>query len=109
MLVHYDEKKKLAIFADAGPYGLGALLCHMEGEEDRPIMYASCTLTQTQKNYPQLHREALAIVFAVKKFHKYIAGRKFTIFSDHQPLREIFNEKKRYRLQQIDYRSGQFS
>lgn len=57
-------------------------------------MYAICTLTRAQQNYAQLHREALAIVFAVKKIHKYIFGKPFTIYSDHQPLQEIFNERK---------------
>lgn len=69
-------------------------MAHNVNDEDRPVFFASCTLTDTQKRYPQLHREALAIIFGVKKFHKYIAGKKFTIISDHQPLREIFNESK---------------
>lgn len=58
------------------------------------MLFASCTLTKAQQNYAQLHREALAIVFAVKKFHKYIFGKSFVIYSDHQPLKEIFNENK---------------
>lgn len=80
LLVHYDPNKTIAIFADASPYGLGALLTHIINNEDRPILFASCTLTDTQKNYPHLHREALAIIFAVTKFHKYIAGKHFTIY-----------------------------
>lgn len=94
LLVHYDPNKELAIHCDASPYGLGAILSHIIDGVDRPIMFASSTLTDAQKNYSQLHREALAIVFAAKKFHKYIYGKQFVIFSDHQPLREIFNEKK---------------
>lgn len=41
-----------------------------------------------------MHREALAIIFAVTKFHNYIYGQSFTIYTDHQALREIFNPKK---------------
>lgn len=94
LLVHYDANKEIVLFCDASPYGLGAILSHIFDNEDKPIFFASCTLTDTQKKYPQLHRKALAIIFGVKKFHKYIAGRKFTLVSDHQPLREIFNESK---------------
>ena len=36
----------------------------------------------------------MAIVFSVKKFHQYLAGRHFTIYSDHQPLKYLFNESK---------------
>lgn len=94
LLVHYDPNKELAIHCDASPYGVGAILSHIVDGIDRPIMFASSSLTAAQKNYAQLHREALAIIFAVKKFHKYVYGKPFIIYSDHQPLREIFNENK---------------
>lgn len=46
-------------------------------------------------NYSQLHREALALVFGVKKFHKYIYGRQNLILqTDHLPLEAIFGSKK---------------
>lgn len=94
LLVHYDPSKPIVIHCDASPYGLGAILSHVIDGKDKPVLFTSCTLTKTQQNYAQLHREALAIVFAVKKFHKYIFGKPFVIYSDHQPLQEIFNEKK---------------
>lgn len=58
------------------------------------MRFASCSLSASEKNYSQIHKEALAIVFAVKRFHKYIYGLQFTIHSDHQPLREIFGDGK---------------
>lgn len=94
LLVYYDPNKPLVIHCDASPYGLGAVLSHTIDGSEKPILFTSCTLTDTQKNYPQLHREALAVLYAVKSFHKYIFGKFFKIYSDHQPLREIFNEKK---------------
>lgn len=94
LLIHYDPMKQIVIHCDASPYGLGAILSHIIDGQDRPVLFTSCTLTKAQQNYAHLHREALAIVFAVKKIHKYIFGKKFVIYSDHQPLQEIFNEKK---------------
>lgn len=94
LLVHYDPNKPIVIHCDASPYGLGAILSHVINGKDMPVLFVSCTLTKTQQNYAQLHREALAIVFAVKRFHKYIFGKEFIIYSDHQPLKEIFNESK---------------
>lgn len=58
------------------------------------VKFFSSTLTDAEKKYSQLEREALAIVFMMKKYHKYLYGRKFTIFSDHNLLQFIFGEKK---------------
>ena len=55
-------------------------------------MFTSRSLTNAEKNYSQIEKEALAIIFAIKKFHQYIHGRQFSIQSDHKPLKFLFNE-----------------
>lgn len=94
LLVHYDPKLPIILSCDASPYGVGAILSHMIDGEEKPVFMVSSSLSPAEKNYSQLHREALAIIFGIKRFHKYLYGNKFTIYSDHQPLREIFSEKK---------------
>ena len=46
------------------------------------------------KKYSQLDKEALAIVFGIKKFHQYVYGRRFVIQTDHKPLERVFNPDK---------------
>jgi len=75
LLVHYDPAKQLLVACDALPLGLSAVLSHiMPDGQERPIAYASRTLTTAERGYSQLEKEGLAIVFAVTKFHNYLYG-----------------------------------
>ena len=87
LLVHFDGKKPLVLTCDASQYGLETELSHvMEDGQERPIAYASRTLSPAEKNDAQIEKEGLATIFGVKKFHYYLYGRPFIIKSDHQPL-----------------------
>lgn len=93
-LYHYDPHKPLVVAADASSYGCGAVLLHRESDNTlRPVMYASCSFNDAERNYAQVEREALALIFAVKKFHIYIYGRQFELQTDHKPLVTIFQNK----------------
>ena len=77
-LIHYDLEKPLLLACDAAPYGLGEVLSHqMPDGSEKPITFESRTLTKTERNYSQIEKEALAIVYAVKTFHQYLFGRHF--------------------------------
>ncbi|KAG8323166.1 hypothetical protein J6590_108572 [Homalodisca vitripennis] len=95
ILAHYDGKLPLKLAVDASSFGLGAVLSVVTPEGiEKPLAYQSRTLTNAEKNYSQIDREALAIVWGVKKFNQYLYGREFTLCTDHKPLLSIFGPHK---------------
>ena len=77
--------------------GLGACLVYvLFDKSERPVAYASCTLTAPEQNYAQIEHEALTIIFAIRRFHQYLYGRTFTLVTDHHPLCKIFSERKEF-------------
>ena len=95
LLVHFDPEKELVLATDASDYGVGAVLSHkMKNGTERPIGYVSRSLQEAERKYSTLEKEALAIIFGVKKFHQFLYGHRFIIKTDHKPLEGLLNEKK---------------
>lgn len=94
VLVHFDMECESVLVVDASSKGLGAVLSQRRGpgSVEQVVAYASRSLTSHEINYSQIHKEALAIIFAVDKFHQYLFGRKFILRTDHKPLVSIFGQ-----------------
>ena len=79
---------------DTSSYGVGAVIAHvMPDGSEKPVAYASRILSKSGKNYAYIVKEALAIIFGIKKFHRYIYGRKLPLITDHKPLTTILSPK----------------
>ena len=95
VLVHFDPTLSIHLACDASDYGLGAVLSHvMPDGSEKPIGFVSRMLSDTEKKYSQIEREALACVVGVTRFHSYLWGHHFTLQTDHKPLLYLFKESK---------------
>lgn len=111
-LVKFDLRKKHRITADASSHSIGAALLQLEKESWQPVAYASRTMTETEKRYAQIEKEALAVTWACQKFDFYLVGTQFEVETDHKPLVPLLGEKdlsslplriQRFRLRMMRY------
>ena len=88
VLQYFDANKQITLSSDASKDGVGAVLL----QDDKPVAYASCSLTQSQRRYAQIEKELYAIVFGCEKFHQYLFGHEFHVETVSQAF-GINNEK----------------
>ena len=63
VLTHFDDRLPLVLACDASPYGLGAVLSHRTAEgEEKPVGFASRTLTKAESNYSHLDKESYMVL-----------------------------------------------
>lgn len=97
ILKNYNPDLPLTLSVDASPVGLGAVLSHaLPDRSERPIAFASWTLTQSERNYSQINKEVLGIKWGVDTFFVHLYGRRFILFTGHLPLVHIFGKRKNY-------------
>ena len=95
VLTHYDPSLPVRVAVDASPVGLGCVMSHvMPNNLERPVLFLSRALTDTERRYSHLHKEALGVYWAVKKLYHYLYGRHFTLVTDNAPVAAIFHPDK---------------
>ena len=87
-ILHTPTKTgKFVLDTDASQTSIAAVLSQVDSQGvERPIYFASNRLSSAEQNYCTTRRELLAIVKYVKFFHHYLAGKCFTIRTDHKSL-----------------------
>ena len=88
ILRYYDPKKPGVLQTDACTKGLGAILL----QDGHPVYFASKSLTTAQQNNVAIELEALAVSWAVQKFHHYLYGTSFMVQADQKPLQTILSK-----------------
>ena len=92
-LAHFDQKKENFVTTDACNTGLGATLWQKDGENMRPIAFASRFLTDCERKYAINELELLGVLWGLEHFRYYIYGKKVHVLSDHQALQPLLKKK----------------
>ena len=87
-LSYYNPEAESVIQSDASMSGLGCVLM----QDNKPVIYASRSLTDAEKRYSNIERELLAASWSLEKLHHYVYGKKVTIETDHKPLESIWKK-----------------
>ena len=114
ILALYDPEAPTKVFADASSHGLGAVLLQLINGSWRPVSFASRSMSETERRYAQIEKEALATTWACEKFANFLIGKTFSIETDHKPLVPLLGAKHldtlpprvlrfRLRLDRFDY------
>lgn len=88
-----DLSKPFVLQTDASCQGIGAILLQEEDGIKHPVACASKKLLPRERNYSTIEREALAIVWGVRKFENYLLGTHFYLETDHHPLQYLHQAK----------------
>jgi hypothetical protein len=84
---------ELHVHTDASNFALSVMLKqNLDNIINEPIYYASRLMNNVERNYSTTKKEALAMIYALKKFQDYLLGNSFTFFVNHQALLYLVNK-----------------
>lgn len=88
VLQNFDDKLPITIQCDSSKDGLGCCLL----QQGKPVCFASRSLTPAERNFSQIEKELLSVVWSTHKYHYFIYGRKVTVLNDHKPLESLLKK-----------------
>ena len=93
VLASPDWNSTFKVQTDASSAGAGAVLLQPEGCEERVLAFASHRFSKTDSRRGPTERECMAVLWAIKYFRQYVAGRCFTLVTDCSALKWLFRSR----------------
>lgn len=95
VLAIYSPELETELHTDASSHGFGAVLVQKQPSDNKfhPIAFFSKKTTPQESKYHSFELEALAIVYALQRFHVYLHGKLFRIVTDCQSLKCTLEKK----------------
>ena len=87
-LAYFDVSKEIVIQVDCSKHGIGDVLL----QDGHPVEYASRALTPSERNWAQIEKEALSVLFGLGRFDQYTYGRPVKVKNDQKPLATILRK-----------------
>ena len=88
VLTYFDRDKNLVLQVDSSKNGIGAVLL----QDGKPVEFASRSLKPSERNWAQIEKEALAILYGLERFDQYTYACKTIVQNDHRPLGAILSK-----------------
>jgi transposase InsO family protein len=69
---------------------------HLPPDTEKPrwISFMARGLSKSERNYSATKRELLGVIFALRKFHYFLWGTRFTLFTDHAALTYLHSQTR---------------
>lgn len=84
--------KPFIVHTDASDYAISGCLSQLNDYGvEVPIMFVSKKLSDVQRKWSVIEKEAFAIVYSLKQFDYFIFGYPVLLYTDHNPLTYMLN------------------
>jgi hypothetical protein len=94
ILAFPDFDKSFILTTDASAYALGAILTQVQNGQEVLISCASRTLKDSERNYSNVDREMLAVIYGVLQNKSYLYGNHFIIRTDNSAITHLARQVK---------------